>query len=487
MKLPSILTLASTALVFSASAGCLGHRVPRASHPPAPITQVDAQGAAAHLAEAIRFQTVSHQDPAQDDHTQFVALRAFLEKTYPHAHAAMTRELVNGDGLLFTWKGTDESKAPVVFMAHQDVVPVEPGTEGKWTHAPFGGEIADGFVWGRGAMDDKGSLIALFEAIDVLAAQGIHPVRTLYVVSGFDEEVGGREGSKRIAELLQSRGVKPEFVLDEGGLVTEGLVPGVARQVAFVSVSEKGYVSVQLVAHGDGGHSSMPPAQTAIGILAVAIDRLQKNQMPSHLIPVQREAFAVLAPEMPFSRRLIFSNLWLFHGVAANALAARKESAPTVRTTTAPTILQAGVKENVLPSTASGVVNFRILPGESIATVLAHVRTVIDDKRVDVTALDRTISEPAPLSSTTSRGYKLLAKTVADFYPDALVVPGVVNGATDSRHFNGMATDVYRFIPRVAARDDIPRLHGTDERLGVENLARSIAGYEQIIREAVEH
>src|SRR5438445_8677469 len=237
--------------------------------------------AAEHLAAAIRFSTVSHQDPSEDDRAQFAGLRAFLARTYPKVHRALVRQLVNGDGLLYTWKGADASAKPVLLMAHQDVVPIEPGTEGKWAHPPFDGVIADGFVWGRGALDDKASLVFLMEAMESLLAEGFRPRRTVYLASGFDEEVGGLEGAARIAALLAERGLRLDYVLDEGRFVSQGVVPGVQEPVASIGIAEKGYVSVELVAETDGGHSSRPPPATAIGLLAGALDRRQRQPMPA--------------------------------------------------------------------------------------------------------------------------------------------------------------------------------------------------------------
>jgi carboxypeptidase PM20D1 len=248
-------------------------------------------------------------------------------------------------------------------------------------------------------------------------------------------------------------------------------------------VSEKGYLSVELVAHAEGGHSSMPPPETAVGILAVAIDRLQKHPFAPRLTPVLRQNLEILAPEMPFFQRLVLSNLWLTSSFVVTGLEKRIETNPMVRTTTAPTILEAGIKENVLPSTARAVVNFRILPGDSIADVMAHVTATVADDRITVTKLERTLSEPAAASSTDGPGFKTLRGMLREFFPDAVVVPGVVNGATDSRHFQPLATDVYRFSPFTMRKSDLKRIHGTDERIGVDDLGMEVRAYERIVKE----
>ena len=437
---------------------------------------------AEHLAAALRFRTISHQDPKDDDHTAFAELHKFLTTTYQRVHAGMVRETIAGDGLLYRWPGTDPSAAPILFLAHQDVVPIEPGTEDKWTHPPFDGVIADGYVWGRGAIDDKGSLICLFEAFESLFAEGWTPTRTIWLASGFDEEVGGREGAKKIAEELGARNVRFAWILDEGGAVSRGIVPNVERPVASIAISEKGYLSLELTTHATGGHASLPPPETAIGILATAIDRLQKNPLPARVTPAFEKALELLAPEMPFGPRVALSNLWLTAPLVLYGATDRPETSAMVRTTTAPTIVQGGVKDNVLPSTARGVVNFRILPGETIESVMAYVKKIIADDRIAITKLERSLSEPAPFSSTDRGGYEVLGSMLKDLFPDAVIVPGVMNGATDSRHFQGLTSDIYRFLPTTLSKTDLPRVHGTDERAGVADLLTMVRAYRRIMQ-----
>jgi len=438
--------------------------------------------AARHLSAAIRFRTVSHQDPAQDDRQQWRDLRDFLARTYPATHRALKRELVNGDGLLYTWPGSDPAARPILLMAHQDVVPVEPGTESSWTHPPFDGTIADGFVWGRGALDDKASLISIMEAVESLVTDGFRPRRTVYIASGFDEEVGGHQGAAAIAALLASRNVRLEYVLDEGRAVVEGLVPDVSRPVALIGVAEKGFVSAELTCEMEGGHSSMPPPATAVGVLAAAIDRLERHQMPARLRGVTRENLRSLAPYMPFGRRMMLSNLWLFGPFVTRALEREPVTNAAVRTTTAPTIFQAGVKENLLPSRARAVVNFRILQGDSVAGVLDHVRRVVADERVTVRRLEGTVSEPSPESSTASPAYRAIAAGALAFAPDAVASPSLFVGGTDSRYFAGLADDVYRFSPARLRAEDLKRIHGTNERYAVDQLAPAIDFYRRILR-----
>src|SRR5262245_7765674 len=235
----------------------------------------DAAVVAQRLAQAVRFQTISHQDPAQFPGAAFDGFHAFLERSYPRVKAALVREKVNGHSLLYEWRGSDPALKPILLMAHQDVVPADPASLDKWTRTPFSGEVADGFIWGRGTIDDKGGLMAVHEAVEALLAQGFRPARTVYFAFGHDEEVGGRQGAAKIAELLKSRGMHLESVLDEGQVVTTGIVPGFEQPVALVGIAEKGYLSVELLVQAEGGHSSMPPKNTAVGILAAAIAKLE--------------------------------------------------------------------------------------------------------------------------------------------------------------------------------------------------------------------
>jgi carboxypeptidase PM20D1 len=450
---------------------------------PPPGDFVDAALVARHLGEAIRFKTVSHENPAEDDPAELDGLHRFLERSYPKMHAALEHEVVNGHALLYTWLGRDASLAPVLFAAHQDVVPVEPGTEGRWTHPPFDGAVAEGFVWGRGAMDDKGSLVCLFEAAEALAAERFRPKRTVYFAFGSDEEVGGRNGAKGIAQTLSDRGVRLEYVLDEGGAVTEGVVPYVKPPVALIGTAEKGFVTVELLVEMPTGHSARPPPQTAVGVLAAAIDRLEHHPMPARLTQTSRRMVAAIAGQMPFLQRLLATNLWLIKPLLALAPWSLEPTINAVlRTTTAPTVVGGGVKENVLPSQAHALINFRILPGDTIDGVLAHVREVVADERVHVRRLERIVSEASPESPQSSPGYRLLERTIRQSFPGAIPATYTVTGATDGRYYVGLAQGVYRFAPFIMRNDDLTRVHGTDERTSVEGLGTAVRAYKQLLR-----
>lgn len=446
---------------------------------------VDLVGAAERLAGALRFRTISYQDSSEFDLAEFERFHAYLAATFPNVHRVLSRQLVNGASLLYTWMGSDTSLAPFVFMAHQDVVPVEPNTESAWTHPPFSGAIADGYIWGRGAMDDKSNLIAQLEAVEVMITRGYRPKRTVYFVFGHDEEVGGLRGAARIVELLAARNAKPAFVLDEGGAVSQGMIPGLADPVAVVGIAEKGYLTLELSVQTQSGHSSMPPSETAIGILARAVERLERHQMPRRLTPVTEAMFDYLGPELPFLSRLVMANRWLFRPLILRQFGATAFGNALLRTTTAPTIFRAGVKENVLPSSATAVVNFRILPGDSVRQVMEHVRNAIHDSRIQI-APGAFQSESSPVSSVESEHFRLIAQTIRQVLPQAVVVPWLVVGGTDSRHFAKLTPSVYRVSLIRAGPGDMNRMHGTDERVGIENFAEMVRFYIRLLEQSIE-
>jgi carboxypeptidase PM20D1 len=438
-------------------------------------------GAVQRLAGSIRLPTISHQDPAQLDSAAFQALHRYLEAQFPRAHSELQREVVATHSLLYTWLGTDPSLKPIMLMGHMDVVPVEPGTEAQWEEAPFGGRVANGFVWGRGAIDNKSAVLGTLEAVEMLLDEGFRPARTVYLAYGHDEEVGGTRGAQAIAALLAQRGVELEMVLDEGGVIGDGLLPGVSSPTALVGIAEKGYVSLELSARAPGGHSSLPPAESAIGILGLAVARLEENPFPARLDGPTRQMFDRVGPRLPVIQRAAFANLWLTRPLVLSKLEETPTTNAMVRTTTATTIFRAGTKENVLPSQARAVVNFRILPGDSIAGVIDHVRWAIDDPRVAVRRVGAFWAEPSPVSSTRSRTYQALERTIRSVAPDVVVAPYLVVVVADARYFRDLSSNIFRFLPVRLKPRDLARMHGTNERLATADYEQAIRMYRQLI------
>lgn len=451
----------------------------------AQLPAVDANQAAQRLAPAIAFKTISSYDNASANDEEFFKLHAYLEKTFPRTHAALQREVIGGKSLLYTWKGSDAKAKPIALLAHQDVVPIAPGTEKEWKAEPFSGEIKEGFVWGRGAWDNKSNLFSQMEAVEMLVASGFQPVRTVYIVMGHDEEVGGLRGAKVIADTLKQRNVQLEWAIDEGLLVTEGILGGLDRNAALIGIAEKGHATYYLSLDAAAGHSSMPPRKTTIGMMSAALARLEDGQLPASIRGVAAEMFDTLAPEMGGVNRLLLSNLWLFRPVVQAQLEQGASTNAMLRTTTALTIFNAGNKDNVLPGHVEAAVNFRVLPGDSLAGVEDHVKRAIGDAPIQLKPGPWN-NEPSPISATDASGYRAINRSIRETFKDTIVAPGLMVAATDGRHFAGVSDAVYRFTPVRARAEDLPRFHGTNERVSVANYAEMIQFYHQLLRNSAK-
>ncbi len=449
--------------------------------PPADPLKLDEARAVENLRRALRIKTISSEDPAQTPVEALEAFHALLAEAFPKVHAALKKETVSDHALLYEWTGTESKRSPMLLLAHMDVVPANPNNE--WEHPPFSGDLADGYIWGRGAIDDKSSVLGILEAVEVLLVEGFGPKRTVYLAFGHDEEVSGANGAAKIAALLASRGVKAEFSHDEGLAVVEGIVPGITQPVALIGTAEKGYASLELTVSCKGGHSSQPPPHTALGILSAAIVKLEEHPLPAAIRGPVREMFDVLGPEMPFFERMAFANLWLFGGLVKRELEATNAAAAALRTTTAVTMMSGGTKDNVLPTRARAVVNFRLMPDDSIDGLLAHVNETIADERIQVRVLG-TAQEASPVSDINAPSYTVLNRTIRQIFPGVVVAPCLDIGATDSRHYSNVAQDSYRFTPLWFKEEDLARIHGPNERIAKDDYLRCIRFYAQFIRNA---
>lgn len=435
--------------------------------------------AAERLAAAVRFRTVSYENHEDIDESQFAGLGSYLEQTFPRVHAELELQRV-GHSRLYRWAGRSDEQPPALLCAHMDVVPVD-DLDG-WTHPPFDGVVADGFVWGRGTIDDKGRVIAILEAVEAALAAGEQPERTVYLAFGHDEEIGGYQGAAQMARLLAEQGVKAGFLLDEGGVISTGLVDGVRAPVASIMAGEKGFATVRLSTSDLGGHPSMPPRRTAVGRLARAVTAVQERPMPLRVTPPVRDMVLKLAPFMRGPRALLAARAGRIGTALAYAMIVRPESAALVRTTTAPTVISGGVKANVLPQRAEALVNFRILHGDTIAGVLEHCRKVVRDDDVQVELASGMQAEPSPLSPTSGTTFDMLADITRALMPGVAVTTGLVPGATDARHYHDVAEQRYNFAPVLLTGTDLSRIHGTDERLSLANHARVIEFYRRLLR-----
>lgn len=429
------------------------------------------------LSDAVKIKTISGVNA---DPEQFVLWREFLERRFARAFSELNVERVNGDALLMTWRGSDPDLAPIVLTGHFDVVPVD---STPWTFPAFSGEVADGFIWGRGSMDDKVGVIGPLIAIEELISQGFKPQRSLILAFGHDEEVGGSLGAKSLATMLAARGVNAEFLLDEGMPITHGVLSGIDAPIAMIGIAEKGYLNLNISVQTDGGHSSSPPQSTAVGIISRAVTRLEERQMASRLDGAVGEMLKTLAPHMGLGRRVVLSNLWLFAPLIEKQFSSVPSTNAMIRTTAAVTVFDGGTQPNVLPTSASATVNFRLLPGDSVGDVTAHVRKVIGDDRVDIQIVGEP-TEAAALSSTSVPGYRTIERSIREVFPETVVTPALLIATTDSKYYSGVAQNIYRFRPIHVAKEDIKRFHGVDERIDARNFDDAVRFYVRLVRNA---
>ncbi|WP_078085743.1 M20 family peptidase [Microbulbifer mangrovi] len=449
--------------------------------------QFDSRQIAGNLSRAIQFQTVSSELQNPPTKAQFEQFLDWLAQTYPQVHTQLDVQPlgINPEQpytRLFTWRGSDPALQPVMFSAHYDVVPVIPGTEDEWQHPPYSGAVDNTHIWGRGALDDKGAAIALMEAATQMLAEGFQPRRTLYIALTNDEEIGGPSGTAAVVEKLKNDGVQLAWTLDEGSFVLRGFVPGIDQDVASINVAEKGFLTLDLIARGEGGHSSMPPKETAVDTLASALMKLQASPISGGLEGLSAEMFDAIAPHMSFEKRMLFANRWLFGGLIDRALSTNPGTAAMLHTTTAPTMLRASVKANVLPIEAVATINFRLHPRDTEQTVVDYLNTTVDDPRVTVEVHDS--RSPSRVSSTERAGYHGVEHATHSTYDHVITAPGLTVGGTDSRRYQVVAEDNYRFNPMIVTRDDIKGFHGTNERITIDNMLKAAEFYSHLMETA---
>lgn len=437
---------------------------------------LDADAAAARLAELIRIPTVSRNDRAEIDEAAFAEFRARLATLYPVTHAALEREQLGDGALLYRWRGTTD-EPPLVLMAHYDVVPVE-GQD--WSRDPFSGLIEDGVVHGRGAIDDKGSLVAIMEAVESLVTAGFTPRRDVWLSFGNDEEVTG-VGAQLAVTAFTERGIRPWAVLDEGGAVVSGMFPGVPGQIAVVGLAEKGSLNVELVTTDPGGHAASPTPGGAPARLAKAILAIDEHPFPARLNDVVLGMVDAAGRHAPGPLRAVFAHASALGPVLATVLSrAGREANALVRTTVAVTRPEGSTASNVLATRAVAHLNIRIALGETVQSTVDRLRRVIGDPTVELRVL--TGNDPSPVSRTDNDAWALVAAAAQAAYPDAVVAPYLMVQASDSRHFSQICDSVYRFMPFDVTREELAALHAADERITVAALHRGAGFVRHLIR-----
>jgi len=395
---------------------------------------------------------------------------------YPRVHERLELEHVAPSGLLYRWRGRSDAD-PSVLMSHYDVVPADASA---WKHPPFCGEVHDGELWGRGALDTKLTLCAVLEAVESGLAEGFEPANDIYLSFAGDEEVIG-ETAPRIGDRRESRGIRPALVLDEGGAVLSGVFPGIPGPAAMIGVAEKGMMDLELTVHGRGGHASAPPRHTAAGRLARAVIRAERRRMRPRLTRTVRAMLAGFAPHAPFPMRLAVRVLRSAGPVGARILSfGGRQLGAAVRTTVAFTMLEGSPQANVLPSAARAVANIRILQGDTMEKAIARIRRAVRDPGVSFAVLQG--NEPSPESPADSDAWRKVRDATARIWPDAPAVPYLMTACTDARHFCRLSQHVFRFSPMEITQEQLATIHNADERVSTAAVAKCIAFYRAVIR-----
>jgi len=449
---------------------------------PQPLN-LDKDKLAENLSGMIKYKTITSSAMEGFDKDAFLGMHAYIEKTYPLLNKTLKKEVVNTYSLLYKWTGSGSDKNPFLMMAHMDVVPVDARTADKWTHEAFSGAIADGYVWGRGAIDMKGQLAAVLESVEYLIGQGYEPKRDIYIAIGHDEESMGTLGAQKIVDRLTEMGIHLDFVIDEGGVVMDGKLMNIDAMVAAVGICEKGYADIRLIAESAGGHASRPPKQTAVGALAKAIVALEKHHMKPTMNKPLKDMLDAVGGYMKLPLNVIASNLFLTKPLLLKGLGAGSTGAAMVRTTAAPTMLQGSGAPNTLAERAEAVVNFRISPDDTVDGLLTHIKkTVGKDIKLEVIQA----YEPSDVSSTDSEAYRIIKETIREEFPEYVVSPYLMVGATDSRRYAGVADGIYRFQPFRSMADDVDKIHAANERLHIDSLREGVEFFVRLVKKADE-
>jgi len=433
------------------------------------------------LSKALQFETVSDYDSTTFDPVAYKNFIYYLQQVFPLTHQKLEFRIINDYSLLYYWKGTDSKKAPILFLAHYDVVPAEAGTLKQWVHPPFSGYIDNEWIWGRGAVDDKFQVMSLLETTENLLKENFSPYQDIYFAFGHDEEIGGEQGAQKIAEYLKTKNLEFDLVLDEGGVMIKDVFPGITKTIAFISTAEKGDMNIEMSVNEKGGHSSVPPKETAIDILSKAIIKLNKNPMPARLQEPTIEMFSILAPHFDGKTRFAIRHRRLFRKKILKQLSDNPGTNALIRTVMSTTMLRGGAKENSLPTFAAVNLNIRILQGDSIESVMRYIHQITNDSRIQLT-LRRFYHNPSSITPSNGKGWQVLSNTIKENWPGIVISPLVTPGTTDSRHYSSLSKNIFRFIPVTVTNESKEQIHGINERISIIEYRKAIRFYTELIK-----
>jgi len=465
------------ALLLIALFRTFGLRPKTGSRPVSTVSAETKKAYAEGLGKMVRVVTIA--EPGVANPEPFRTLQRTMDEIFPHLSKTVEKVLFPAGSLLYRWKGKNPAAAPLVFMAHQDVVPAP--AEG-WKRPPFSGVYEEGEVHGRGTFDTKGTLFAFFQAAEELIAEGYQPASDIYFASSCDEEIMG-EGARQTVQWLKAKGIHPSLVLDEGGAIVDGVLPTVSTPMALLGVLEKGYVDLRIIARSHGGHSSTPPKNTPIARLSGFVVELEHHSpMKAKMIPEVEHLFAAAAPSMGFGFRFLFGNLWLFRPLVTWLLPKiNSYGRALMSTTVAFTRIQGSEANNVIPSEATLVVNMRPHPIQDAEASITVIKNVAKRYDLEVEVIHK--SSCSPVVDAHSPAFKKLVESIHAVFPDVLVSPYVILGGTDARHYQEICNATVRFSPVRVTNEDLKKMHGLNESIGIDTLAEAVGFYRHLMKE----
>lgn len=432
--------------------------------------------ASLRLSEAIQFQTVSVAEKGVDS-TAYANFLSFLDKSFPLISKTLKKVEVSGNRIYF-WEGKNLKEKPIILLAHADVVPVD---KQKWSHPPFSGVIDSGFIWGRGALDNKNALMSSLEAVEYLISAGYQPDCTIILAFGKDEEIGGTEGAKKIAQYLYNVGIRARLILDEGNPIVQGVISGIKKPVALLSIQQKGYVDLLFTANVSGGHAATPGDTMVIMEMAETLLKIKERFSDSRICATVGNFLDWIGPELSWEKKIAGANRWLFKKDIINEYAKTPRGNAIIKTTIAPTQSHSGIANNVLPDKGTMVLNIRILPGETIESVKKKIMECVDTSIIKVEQVGSFASNPS-LKSPIGDEFKVIQRTIGEIFPETIVVPSVFVARADSWYFYKISENVYNFSPVIYTEKDVERLHGIDERISIEGYKNQIRFFIQLIK-----
>ncbi len=437
----------------------------------------DKEKAVSALSAMIKCKTVSNLNRANEDDIEFEKFKKLLPELFPNIYEKCEyEELDQGRALIYRYKGKN-SKSPSILMAHFDVVPAD---EEKWTYPPFCGEVKDGFLWGRGTIDTKITLNAVMQALEKLICEGFIPENDIYLTFSGSEETSGN-GASMIVDKFEKAGIAPGIVLDEGGAVVKNAFPGVSKSTAMIGIAEKGMLIAEFSCESSGGHASFPKPKTPITKLSDACIAIKKHPFKYRICDATSAMFNTLAPHSSFFYRMLFANLWIFAPILSTMGKLKGgEINALVRTTCAFTQMKGSDAFNVIPTNAAMIANLRILPGETQETAIEHLKKAVND--YDITIRNSGGMQPSIISDATCNEWDKISQTISETWSDTIISPYLMFACSDSRHWERLTNKIYRFSPIELTDEERASIHGNNEKIHVDNIAKCVEFYIRFIQ-----